>query len=381
MQDVTTVPNPDLAVEHDNKANWNLPGNRRHGFHNLHRLARYTTAYRAARVMTLETQADLGIAEREDVRRLAALPWFSAMVIIRGQHVLFERYARDFGRDRPHNIQSIGKMIMNLIVGRLIEGGALDPSRTVASYVPDIGSGYATATVQRVLNMDVANDYTEDFTDPACAYYRHEEAMGWRLPVDPAREATQRGFVRTVASADTANTLPHIQYKDANTVVLGLLAETLGGRPLAAWLADIADAAGLEGALHMTTDREGFPTIEGGGCLTARDLARFGSIFVRRGRGVDGRMIGSEAFIAATLAGGVPLAPPRAWIRYSNHANTTGRWLGHGGYGGQYMLADLASGVVGVFYSVVEDKDGYPQDYYPPIIRMLESIAAMEFPA
>ncbi len=381
MADVVTVPNPDLVVIADNKANWNLPDNRRRGFHNLHLIARYATSFRAARVMTLEKRMDMRIPEFEEVRRLTALPWFSAMVVIRGQHVLFERYAPDFGPDRPHNIQSIGKMIMNLIIGHLVEDGRIDVSRTIADYLPDIGSGYAGATVQQVLNMDVANDYTEDFADPNSTYWRHEEAMGWRLPVDPAREPSQRGFVRTIASEDTTNRLPHIQYKDANTVVLGMLVERVGGRPLRAFLADLADAAGLEGVLHMTTDREGFPGIEGGGCVTARDLARFGALFVRRGRGVDGRMFGGGRFINETLRSGVPLAPPREWIRYSNQTNTNGRWLGHGGYGGQYLLADLTSGVVGVFFSVVEDKDGYPQPYYPPIIRMLAAIAELDFGA
>lgn len=379
MADVVTVPNPDLAVVADNKANWNLPDRRRHGFHNLHLLARYAMSFRAARVMTLEKRMDLRIPDMDEVRRLTSLPWFSAMVVIRGQHVLFERYAADFGPDRPHNVQSISKMTMNLAIGRLVEDGRLELTRKVADYLPEVGSGYATATVQQVLNMDVANDYTEDFADPDSTYYRHEEAMGWRLPLNPAREATQTGFVTGIASEDTTNRLPHIQYKDANTVVLGWIVERVGGRPLRAVLADVADAAGIEGVFHMTTDREGFPTLEGGLCVTARDLARFGAIFVRRGQGVDGRMIGGERFIEETLRLGVPLAPPREWIRYSNQANTTGRWLGHGGYGGQYLLADLTSGVVGVFLSVVEDKDGYPQAYYPPIIKLLAAIAELDF--
>jgi hypothetical protein len=39
------------------------------------------------------------------------------------------------------------------------------------------------------------------------------------------------------------------------------------------------------------------------------------------------------------------------------------------------MVADLTSGVVGVFFSVLEDKDAYDASYYPPIIRMLADIA------
>ncbi|MSP82692.1 MAG: hypothetical protein EXQ94_07120 [Alphaproteobacteria bacterium] len=172
--------------------------------------------------------------------------------------------------------------------------------------------------------------------------------------------------------------MPHIQYKDANTVVLGWIVERVGGRPWRAIFADIADAAGIEGVLHTSTDRDGFPTLEGGVCITARDLARYGALFARKGMGVDGRTVGSRAFIEGSLASGVKLAPPRDHLRYSNQLNTDGRWIGHGGYGGQYMLADLTSGVVGVFFSVVEDKDGYPQPYYPPIITMLAEIARLD---
>src|SRR5690606_35614588 len=109
-------------------------------------------------------------------------PAFSAMVVIRGSHVLHEAYAPDFGPDRPHSIQSIGKMALNLMIGRLVEDGTIALDAPVERYVPEIGSGYRSATVQQVLDMDVANDYTEDFTDPAATYWDHEVAMGWRLP-------------------------------------------------------------------------------------------------------------------------------------------------------------------------------------------------------
>ncbi len=378
MEPIATIPNPDLAVGTDNKARWNLPDHRRHGFHNLHTLARYGMSFRAARVMTLSKRMDMRIPELPEVRRLTSLPWFSAMVVIRGQHILYERYAPDFGPDRPHNIQSINKTVLNLAVGRLVEDGKIDVGRKVKEYLPEIGSGYAEATVQQVLDMDVANDYTEDFTDPNSTYWTHEEAMGWRLPRDPAREETQKSFVVRIRSDDVTNRLDHIQYKDANSVVLGWIVERVGGRPWRAIFADIADAAGIEGVLHTTTDREGFPTLEGGVCITARDLARYAAIFVRRGQGVDGRAVGSALFIERSLAAGVRLAPPREHLRYSNQLNTDGRWIGHGGYGGQYMLADLTSGVIGVFLSVVEDKDGYPLPYYPPLIAMLAEIARLD---
>ena len=68
---------------------------------------------------------------------------------------------------------------------------------------------------------------------------------------------------------------------------------------------------------------------------------------------------------------------PRDFLHYNNQTNTHGRWLGHGGYGGQYMLADLDSGVVGVFFSVLENCDAHDPDYSRDVICMLEAIAEM----
>lgn len=377
MNTITTIPNPDLVVIEGNKSHWTHADHRRQGMHNLHRIARYCMSFRAARVMPLEKRMDLRIAELEPVRHFTSLPWFSAMIVIRGQKILFERYAQDFGSDSPHSIQSITKTTMNLVVGQLVERGVLDLSRNIAYYIPEIGSGYANATLQRVLNMDVVNEYSGDFADPQATYYRHEEAMGWRVPRDPEYEETQREFISRIASDDTTNRTGHTQYKDANTDVIGWVVERASGRPLRSFLADIVDAAGIEGVFHITMDREGFPTLDGGACLTARDLARYFSIFVRRGRGIGAKSVGSATFIEETLLSGVPMPPPFESIRYSNHTMISGRALMHGGWGGQYAVANLDTGTIGVFLSVIESQHAITRDYMSPIIRMLESITGM----
>ncbi|PDT33406.1 MULTISPECIES: serine hydrolase domain-containing protein [Sinorhizobium] len=373
--------NPDLTVGADNKPRWNQPDYRRHGFHNLHRLARYGLSFRAARVMPLRRCMDLRIAEMEAVRQLTSLPWFSAMTVIRGDELLFERYAPDFGPTRPHSIQSISKTMMNLVIGLLLDENKIDLNHRVDHYLPWIRSGYATATVQQVMDMDVANDYSEDYTNPYATIFAHEEAMGWRLPAEPGREHTMRSFLATISSPDTTNRKGFVDYKSANTDVLAMIAEVVSGRPMRSYLADIADAAGIEGCLYTTTDREGFPTMDGGVCLTARDLARYGSLLVRRGKGIDDQRIGSASFIEGSLQAGIPMSPPREHLRYSNQTNTDGRWLGHGGYGGQYMIADLTSGVVGVFFSVLENAAAYDSNYYVPIIKMLGDIGRLDFDA
>lgn len=375
---MTTHPNPDLAVGADARPRWNSAPHRRHGFHNLHRLTRYAQSFRAGQVFDLRLSADLSIAARPDVCRLTASPWFSALVVTEGNRLLYESYAADFGPDQPHSIMSISKMSVNLILGRLWQERRVDLSKPVAHYLPWIGAGYTAASLQDVLIMNVRNGYDEDYHNPHAMVFAHEAATGMRLP--PGPEETNRDFLARIGLApgatDTVNPTGLCDYKSANTDVLAAVIEAVGGRPVASWLADLADAAGVEGALHVTTDRTGFPLLNGGICLTARDLARYGAIFARMGQGVDGRDFGSAPFLQATLSGGIPMPAPRSQLRYSNQTNTNGHWLGHGGYGGQYLLANPETGRVACFLSVLQDEDGYDSAYYPPIIAMLAEICA-----
>lgn len=373
---LTGIANPDLAVTADQKPRWNSPDWRRRGFHNLHQTARYAISLRAARVLPLEKLIDRRIGDIAEVRRLTSTAMFSAMVVVRGHQVLHEAYAPDFGPEQPHSIMSITKTHLNLVYGGLLEAGLVDLDRTIGSYLPEIGSGYRDATVRQLLNMDVVNDYSEDYSDPGTSSYHHEVPMGWRLGQDGIEGPSEQEFLAAITSPDVTNSGPHALYKSANSDVLGWVAERISGRPLRAFFADITDAAGLSGAFHITTDRAGRPWASGGGCLTARDLARYGLLFVRGGEGVGGRRVGSAEFIQRTISKpGKPLPPPRDFVRYANQMNTDGRWVGHGGYGGQYMLCNLESGVVGVFFSVLESRDCADKDYTCEIIRMLDEVA------
>jgi hypothetical protein len=204
--------------------------------------------------------------------------------------------------------------------------------------------------------------------------------MGWRLPGPGQAEITNREFVAGIESDDIVNHGPEILYKSANTDVLAWIAERVSGRPLRDHLIDIVEAAGLEHAFHVSTDREGMPILDGGASMTARDLARYGQIFVRGGLGIDGQAVGSRAFIdEARTARAKHFPAPREWLRYCRHLQTNGRWVGHGGYGGQYLLADPESGVSVAFFSVLEDESGYDQQYIGDTILMCQEIAELPF--
>ena len=370
-----TYPNPDLTVGADNKQRWNQPQHRRHGFHNAHTLFRRVHMVRSREVLALEPAGPEEQISHPAVDALCAHPAFSSISCVRGGKILLERSAPDFGPDRPHSIQSISKLHIHLIMGRLIAEGRIDPGKQVRDYLPDVGSGYARARVQDVLDMNVANDFTEDYADPNSDCYTEEAALGWRLPSRGQPEPALREFICAISGGDPTNATGQAIYKSANTDLLTLIAAAVSPRPLLAEVEAIADAAGYEGAFHISLSPDGYPAFSGGGCLGARDLARFGQIFARRGRDIQGRPLADHAFLETSLTRHAPMiSPPRNWLRYSNHLMTDGRLLGHAGYGGQFLMVDMKTGLSCAFFSVLENDAGYDDAYASKMVCALRDL-------
>lgn len=357
--------NPELTVGPDNKQWWNRAENRRIGFHRAHLLFRRTASFRAREVVGLDAERDSSLAALPETRALCAAPEFSALVVAQEGRILFERAAPDFSTDAPHSIQSITKLHMHLIAGRLIAKGQLDPARTFGSYLPDIGEGYAAAQVQDALDMNLANGFTEDYADPHSACYTEEIALGWRLPAPGAPEPTLREFIRSITGDDPVNRTGHALYKSANTDALTLLCDALLPEGLLAEIERITDAAGYEGTFHVSLSPERLPALSGGGCLSARDLARFGLMLARE----------SGDFLRQSMQRAAPsLSPPKEWLRYSNHLMTDGRFIGHAGYGGQFLMVDTLHGTACAYLSVLENEAGYDDAYVARIVAHLRTI-------
>ncbi|MCX8500462.1 MAG: serine hydrolase [Alphaproteobacteria bacterium] len=373
-----SFPNSDLLVKGDHKPRWNQPYNRRHSFQNFAAVPRYNLSFRAAQVMALYPAEDQRIGQLPRVQQLVEHPFFSGLCVINGNRILFERYARDFDASQLHSIQSVTKSMVHLLMGPLVESGQVKLDALLTDYVPEVAKGYRNATVQQTLNMDVENDYNENFDDPNSLYYQHEAAIGWRLPPDPEREESNQQFLSRVEHNHLTSPTDMVKYKSSNTDSLAWLIERVSGKPLRNHLADIIDAAGIESRLVMSCDREGYPLMDGGGCFTLRDLARYGTIFTRGGVGVNGHPIGSRWWLEKTLKGGIQWSKEDGeFYRYSNQMETDGRAIAHAGYCGQYLYADLTSGTVVAHFSVSDQVDGFAYDHFSNIWEMMAEVTRL----
>ena len=373
-------PNPSLVVKRDNKPKWYLPESRREGYRNLHKINRYGLLYRSDLVLKLNKKLNKKIENISSVKKMVNHKYFCSLLVGKDQDILYEKYASDFTEKTPQTIMSITKIFVNLFIGDLVEKKIINLKDKISKYLPNIGTGYAEATIQDVLDMNIQNAYSEDYTDPYTSSYLHEPVCGWRLPNDLNEKIGQEEFLNKIKSnknEDLTNKSEFSHYKSANTDVIGLLIEKVSKKKLKDWVLDAVEAAGFEDALYMGTDRFGMPWISGGGCLISRDFLRFALLFSRKGLGVENRNIGSSSFFDQTLnnKGTKYLEFTKdKFVHYSNSVMKSGNWIGHSGLGGQFLAANLKTGIVASFFSVIDTASGTDDNYKKDMICMMDEV-------
>ena len=377
---LNSEPNPSLVVKRDNKPKWYLPESRREGYRNLHKINRYGLLYRSDLVLKLNKKLNKKIENISSVKKMVNHKYFCSLLVGKDQDILYEKYASDFTEKTPQTIMSITKIFVNLFIGDLVEKKIINLKDKISKYLTNIGTGYAEATIQDVLDMNIQNAYSEDYTDPYTSSYLHEPVCGWRLPNDLNEKIGQEEFLNKIKSnknEDLTNKSEFSHYKSANTDVIGLLIEKVSKKKLKDWVLDAVEAAGFEDALYIGTDRFGMPWISGGGCLISRDFLRFALLFSRKGFGVENRNVGSSSFFDQTLnnKGTKYLEFTKdKFVHYSNSVMKSGNWIGHSGLGGQFLAANLKTGIVASFFSVIDTPSGTDDNYKKDMICMMDEV-------
>ena len=374
---LVSVRNPELTTVKDNKALWNLPKTRRFGYRNLHKINRYSIFLRSDLILKLNSKPNKTIAKFPLVKKMTKNKSFCSLIVGNRQNILFEKYAKDFKKNQPQTIMSITKMFVNLFIGELVTNKLIDLNKKVSHYLPKIGSGYANAKIQDVLNMNVINSYTEDYTKAYSSSFMHEPVGGWRLPKNLKNHLSQEEYLNTIKKSKNKSLINNSEYafyKSANTDVVGLLIEKVSGRTLRDWVLSAVEAAGFEDGLYIASDRYGMPWMSGGGCLITRDFLRMGLLFARKGMGVGNRKVGSSSFLNKTIDNVGPkymnLSKDK-YLYYSNSTMVSGDMIGHSGYGGQFLATNFKTGNVAAFFSVLETKSATKESYKTDMINML----------
>ena len=277
-----------------------------------------------------------------------------ALVVSTSAGIVGEWYRAGVTPQSRHLLMSVSKSICGMTVGALIDAGAIDPSRRIDTYIPELTeSAYGDATVQHVLDMTVDVDYDEDYRNPDSHVRMQDRIAGW-LPRRDDDPVDGYEFLATLRGGGAHG--EQFRYCSAGTDVLAWLVEKVSGQRYAEAVSELVwSRIGVADDALITVDRSGFAFANGGVACTARDMIRVGMVMLHGGV-VDGRRVLSEEWVRQTSEGGDPDAAAGSILQnihprgsYANQWWHTGSDRGEYyavGIHGQYIWIDPSRDVV-----------------------------------
>jgi CubicO group peptidase (beta-lactamase class C family) len=226
--------------------------------------------------------------ERLTVAELLDATWTDGFLVLHRGRVVTERYFNGMRPETPHLLMSVSKSVTAAVAGVLAGRGVLDAGAQATQIVPELrGTSFAGATVQHLLDMRAGTRFNEDYDDPAADVRSYERVYLWRPPA--GGNAGGSGVDDALAYFGTLeNDGPHggpFRYRSILTDVLAWVIERAAGDRLHELISrELWQPMGAEFDAEITVDGRGNPMADGGVSATLRDLARFGQLFLRRGR-------------------------------------------------------------------------------------------------
>lgn len=222
-----------------------------------------------------------------------------AFLVVHRGAVVHEWYAHEGGPDQPHLLMSVSKSLTSALVGALADRGLLDPETTVTDVVAELrGTSFEGATIQHLLDMRTGTRFAEDYDDPTSDAPVLDRVAGW-APANGEEPAELHAYI-----ASLENDQEHggaFRYRSVLTDLLGWVVEEAGlARFAELFSREIWSKLGCEQDADITLDPGGHPFTDGGICTTARDLARFGSLYLGRGE-LAGRRVLSDGWVQRIL--------------------------------------------------------------------------------
>ncbi len=230
-------------------------------------------------------------------------PDIHSLLIVRNGFLVVEEYFAGYDADDLHTIQSVTKSVTSALIGIAIDQGKIrGVNEKVLGFFPehrDAGDGdarKAALTIEHLLTMRTGTDFHESPYRGSPLQRMNDLSRGWiRFVLDSA-------MIR-----DPGTTF---QYDSGGVILLaGILRKTTGLQ------ADAFADRHLFGPLGITRSRwhragDGIPHTGGGLHLRPRDMAKFGLLYLRRGRWED-RQILSERWVEVSSKRHVAAVPPR----------------------------------------------------------------------
>jgi len=260
-----------------------------------------------------------------DASRLRALtdairahPEFNihALLVERSGHLVYEEYfsGQDqkwgeplgqvvFTRETKHDVRSVTKSVVSALVGLALQSGAIwSLDVPILDFFPEYGELVTPEkrriTVRHALTMTSGLDWEEvnvPYSDPK------NDEVAMNLSADPIRYVLSRPVVTAPGTK--------WRYNGGTTQLLATIVQRATKQPLAQFARSMLFAPLGINDVEWAGDLAGVPSGASGLRLRPRDLAKFGSLYLHRGRW-NGRQVLSRSWVAESTKKRVSVSIP-----------------------------------------------------------------------
>ncbi len=293
-----------------------------------------------------------------------------ALVVMRGGVITYEYYAEGWDESRQQNVMSVGKTMLSMAVGQLVDQGLIRENDSITDHLPQFedNPGMEDVTIKHLLDMQSCLDIPEDYPPGP---------EGWFTPVAQLFATTDVEYVleNNISFACQPGSEEY-EYRSANSQLLGMVFKSVTGESLSEFFAEnIWEPIGANHEASWAIDQE--DGYEKSFCCfnaSARDLALAGSVFLNSGQVAYGPNTGQTVLSENWF--GRMTTPAGVWFGgFGSEDFGAGMWhkpkeqLVSQGYRGQFIWINPYTDTV-----IVKLSDDF-SDYYEQTVTMLDQIS------
>ena len=212
-----------------------------------------------------------------------------ALLIVRNDTILLEKYYGDFSKLSPSNIFSVTKAVTALLCGIAVDEGHISISDPITRYLPELNDAdpmFKRLTVEHLLDMRTGLDFQESygwnpFSKMAKLYYGNDVVSQFKKLHFKSEPGTSH------------------YYNSMATALLGVAIERAVGVPFAQYLEEkvwLPLDMESEAFISLDDSRHRQAKSYGGLVSNVRDLAKIGRLYLNGGM-YDGKRIVSQDWI------------------------------------------------------------------------------------
>jgi len=271
------------------------------------------------------------------IRELLDSTATTGFLILKDDTIVHEEYSLGNSIDGLNISWSVNKSFVSALIGIAIEEGLINSVEDpVTQYVPMLkDTGYDGVSLKHVLQMSSGVKFDEDYA----AFFSDINRMGRVI----ALGSSINEFAASLTSDKNPGEYHH--YVSMDTQVLGMVLKNATGMAPSQYLeAKIWKKLGMRSHAHWLIDDQGMELAFGTLNVTVRDYARFGLLYLNRGRWLDQQIVPEQWVIDS-------VTPDAEHLKPGDNPRSSSRF----GYGYQWWLPEdhqgdfLARGVYGQY--------------------------------